>query len=102
MTQNGCLKCYPCLGTPVTYVPGPYTSPKDKYPKKRRPDCLRPYATFHFAQTNGGKSEHEATLSYGSVAHSLNRVPQAQTDGRERTACEIWDEIGLKSMHLFR
>ena len=55
-----------------------------------------------YAQTNGGKSEHEATLSYGSVAHSLNRVPQAQTDGRERTACEIWDEIGLKSMHLFR
>ena len=60
------------------------------------------YAARRFAQTNGGESEDDATLSYGSVARSLNRVPQAQTDGRERTACEIWDEIGLKSMHLFR
>ncbi|QXZ08878.1 hypothetical protein KUF54_12545 [Comamonas sp. Y33R10-2] len=34
-----------------------------------------------FAQTNGGKSEHEATLSCGSVARSPNRVPQAQTQG---------------------
>ena len=34
-----------------------------------------------FAQTNGGKSDHEATLSCGSVARSLNRVPQAQPKG---------------------
>ena len=92
-----------------------FASPKDKPPKKRRPDCPRPYATFHFAsgkpasrhsvcgaaqltarlcrsaQTNGGKSEHEATLSYGSVARSLNSAPQALTHGwmRVRAACLI-------------
>ena len=34
-----------------------------------------------YAQTSGGKSEYEATLSCGSVARSLNYVPQAQTQG---------------------
>lgn len=34
-------------------------------------------------QTNGGKSVHKATLSCGSVTRSLNRVPQAQTQGVE-------------------
>jgi len=33
------------------------------------------------ARTNGGKSEDEATLSFGSVARNLNHVPQAQTQG---------------------
>ena len=39
-------------------------------------------------QTRCRKSDVEATLSCGSVARSLNRVPQAQTHGwmRERTA----------------
>ena len=82
-----------------------FASPKDKYPKKRRPDCLRPYATFHFApgkptshnsdcgapqltsrlwrcvQTNGRKPDHEALALFGANAHSLNCVPQAQPDG---------------------
>ena len=48
-----------------------------------------------FAQTNGGKSEHEATLSCGSVARSLNRVPQAQPDGWKRTARKTCDEVVL-------
>ena len=50
-----------------------------------------------FAQTNGGKSEHEATLSCGSVARRLNRVPQARPDGWDRAARQNCDEIGLKS-----
>ena len=34
MTQNGCLRCYPCLGTPVTHVSGLYTGTKpEKGPK---------------------------------------------------------------------
>ena len=49
------------------------------------------------AQTNGGKSDHEATLSYGSVARSPNSVPQARTHGwvRIRAACENFDEMGF-------
>ncbi len=36
-------------------------------------------------------------LSFGSIARSLNRVPQAHPHGWEkvRTACESYDEIGL-------
>ena len=30
-----------------------------------------------YAQTNGGKSEHEALALFGANAHSLNCVPQA-------------------------
>ena len=57
-------------------------------------------AARRFAQTNGGKSEHKATLSCGSVAHSLNRVPQAQTDGRkrERTTCMGRVEFALTTI----
>ena len=86
-----------------------------------RPDCPRPYATFHFApgkpasrnsvcgaaqlaarlrrsaQTNGGKSEHDATLSCGSVARRPNSVLQALTHGwvRIRAACETFYEMGF-------
>ena len=52
-----------------------------------------------YAQTNGGKSEHEALALFGANARSLNRVPQAQPDGRDRTASEILDEIGFKPKH---
>ena len=52
-----------------------------------------------YAQTNGGKSDHEALALFGANARSLNRVPQAQPDGQMRAACEICDEIGLKSRH---
>ena len=98
-----------------------FASPKDKPPKKRRPDCLRPYATFHFAsgkpasrhsvcgaaqlaarlcrfaQSNGGKSDHDALALFGANARSLNDVPQALTHGwrREPTACRICDEMGF-------
>lgn len=48
-----------------------------------------------FAQTDGGKSVHDATLSCGSVARSLNRVPQALTHGRIQPACESCGEAGL-------
>lgn len=34
-----------------------------------------------YAQTNGGKSDHDATLSCGTVARSLNRVPQLRAQG---------------------
>lgn len=42
--------------------------------------------------------DHDATLSFGSVARSLNRVPQTLKHGwkRVRTACESWNEIGFK------
>ena len=70
-----------------------------------RPDCPRPYATFHFApgkpasrhsdcgaaqlalrlqraaQTNSGKSEHDALTLFGANARSQNSVPQALTHG---------------------
>ena len=49
------------------------------------------------AQARCRKSDHEATLSCGSVARSPNSVPQALTHGwmRVRTACEICDELGF-------
>ncbi|QXZ09049.1 hypothetical protein KUF54_13510 [Comamonas sp. Y33R10-2] len=43
------------------------------------PNSLR--GLRRFAQTNGGKSDDEAKLSCGSAARSLNRVPQALTQG---------------------
>ena len=57
------------------------------------------FAAHRSAQTNGGKSDHEALALFGANARSLNRVPQAQPDGLERTACKICDEISLKSRH---
>jgi len=41
-------------------------------------------------------------LSCGSIARSLNRVPQAQPDGRERTACKTCGEIRLKRLYELR
>ena len=101
-----------------------FASPKDKYPKKRRPDCLRPCASLRAnlrhaiqsavrqnslcaaraAQTRCRKSEFDATLSFGSVARSPNSVPQALTHGwmRERTACESYDEIGFFRLSVLR
>ena len=86
-----------------------FASPKDKYPKKRRPDCLRPCASLRAnlrhaiqsavrqnslcaartAQTRCRKLEHEALALFGANARSLNRVPQAQPDGRDRTAARL-------------
>jgi hypothetical protein len=57
-------------------------------------------AARRFAQTDGGKSVHDATLSCGSVARSPNRVPQAQTHGWIRAACKSWDEAGCWSRPL--
>jgi len=66
------------------------------------PNSLRAFSAP--AQTNGGKSEHDATLSYGSVARSPNGLPQALTHGwvRERTACKICDEISLYYLPVLR
>ena len=82
-----------------------------------RPDCLRPcaslranlrhaiqavYGKTHCAarrsvQTRCRKFENEALALFGANAHSLNRVPQAQTHGwvRVRVARESYDEIGF-------
>ena len=67
-------------------------------PASHHSDCGAAQLTARlcrFAQTTGGKSEHEATLSYGSVARSLDSVPQALTNGwvQVRTACKSYDEI---------
>jgi hypothetical protein len=50
------------------------------------------------ARTNGGKSDDDATLSCGSVARSLNYVPQARPHGRERAACKIFEQIRLQRL----
>ena len=57
-------------------------------------------AARRFAQTDGGKSVHDATLSCGSVARIPNRVPQAQTHGGVRAACMSCDEAGCWSRPL--
>jgi len=95
-----------------------------KVSKEHKPDCLRPCAALRAnlrhaiqsavrqnslcaaraAQTRCRKSDDDATLSYGSVARSLNRVPQALTHGwkRVRTACESYDEIGFFRLSVLR
>ncbi len=57
-------------------------------------------AARRFAQTDGGKPVHDATLSCGSVARIPNRVPQAQINGWIRAACKNWDEAGCWSCPL--
>jgi hypothetical protein len=38
----------------------------------------------------------------GANARSPNGVPQAQTHGWVRAACETWDEIGLQRLRIKR
>ena len=84
-----------------------------------RPDFLRPCAALranlrHAIQAavrqNSLRAEalrsnscrkfvHEATLSFGSIARSLNRVPQAHPHGWERTARKNFAEMGFKPNH---
>ena len=78
-----------------------FASPKDKYPKKRRPDCPRPCASLRAnlrhaiqsavrqnslcaaraAQTRCRKSDHDALALFGANARSPNSVPQARPHG---------------------
>ena len=53
-------------------------------------------ALWRSVQTRCRKSDGEALALCGANARSLNRVPQAQPDGWERTAGETCDEIGLQ------
>ena len=92
--------------------------------QRMRPDCLRPCASLRAnlrhalqsavrqnslcaaraAQTRCRKLDDEATLPFGRVARSLNRVSQAQTHGweRARTACMSCDEINLQRLSRLR
>ena len=90
--------------------------------KRTRPDCPRPCAAHRAnlrhairsalrqnslcatrsAQTACRKFDDDALALFGANARSPNRVPQAQPDGWERTACKTCGEIGLKRLPELR
>ena len=57
-------------------------------------------AARRFVQTRCRKFDDDALALFGANARSLNRVPQAQPDGRERAACMSCDEICLGPIAL--
>ena len=77
LVQEGGARTRPCCLRPCAALRANLRHPIQS---AVRPNSLR--ALQRFAQTNGRKPDDEATLSCGSVARSLNRAPQAQTQGR--------------------
>ena len=113
-----CLICWQGPGLAPAGEILSLVSPKDKYPKKRRPECLCPCASLRAnlrhaiqaavqqnslcaaraAQTRCRNSDEKILALFGANARSLNRVPQAQPDGWERTARKTCGEIRLKRL----